>query len=114
MVNIDEAYKSTSAWLCAADLKGNDAKVTIESASMEEVGSDHKLVVYFKGKEKGLALNKTNARTIAAAYGIESDAWGGKELILFPTMVEYQNKMVEAIRVRARNSAQALDDEIPF
>ena len=112
MVNVNDAYSSTSNWLRTEDLRGHEAKVVISGAKMEDIGSDHKLVVYFKGKDKGLALNKTNARSIAAIHGDETDGWLGKEIIMFPTMVDYQGKMVPAIRIRSVSSD--LDDEIPF
>lgn len=113
MPNVDEIYQSDSKWLSHPDLKGREIKVTIDGSKVEEVGDTHKLVVYFAGKDKGLALNKTNARMIAEAYGRNSDDWSGKEIIMYPTKTEFQGKLVDCIRVRIP-TAQALDDEIPF
>lgn len=113
MANVDEIYQSDSKWLAAPDLKGREIKLTIDYAKVEEVGDNHKLVTYFKGKEKGLALNKTNARMIADSYGRDSDDWPGKEIVLYPTKTEFQGRLVDCIRVRIP-TAQALDDEIPF
>jgi len=113
MANVDEVYQSDSKWLSAPDLKGREIKLAIDESKVEEVGENHKLVVYFKGKDKGLALNKTNARMIAESYGKDSDDWSGKEIILYPTKTEFQGKLVDCIRVRIPMAA-ALDDEIPF
>jgi hypothetical protein len=30
----------------------------------------------------------------------ETDAWGGKELTIYPTMVEFQGRMVQSIRIK--------------
>lgn len=90
-----------SDYLKAADLQGRPAPVTISHVSMENVGgSDHKPVLYFHGKQRGLVLNKTNANIIASVHGEETDSWAGKRIELYPTQVEFQGKMVEAIRVR--------------
>jgi len=113
MPNIDEIYQSESKWLTAADLKSREVKLTIELTQVEDVGDNRKLVIHFLGKEKGLALNKTNARMIAESYGNNSDNWDGKEIVLYPTKTEFQGKMVDCIRVRIPMDP-AMDDEIPF
>ena len=43
-----------------------------------------KYVVSFVGKHKGLVLNVTNGKRLAAAFGKNTDAWIGKEIELFP------------------------------
>jgi hypothetical protein len=56
--------------------------------------------VYFKGKEKGLVLNKTNGNMIAEVAGDDdTDNWGGASIVLYPTRVDMQGKRVDAIRV---------------
>jgi hypothetical protein len=95
-----------SKYLRASDLDGDDLVVTIKSLEQETVGvgaqSDDKWVVYFKGQDKGLVLNKTNIGTIAKLHGEESDDWIGKQVTLYPTEVDFQGKQVEAIRIRSR------------
>jgi hypothetical protein len=123
-----------SKYLKAADLQDRNITVIMDRVEMEDIGDDgDKPVLYFQGKEKGLVLNKTNSNTIAVVYGEETDDWAGKELILYPTMVDFQGRSVPAIRVRhpqpkdrtremravgngARRPsvAQELNDEIPF
>lgn len=102
MANINEAFPSD--YLRAADLNGRTIKLTIADCVMEEIGrgrdASRKPVLYFKGAKKGLALNKTNSMTIAGAYGPETDDWVGAEIEVFPTMVDYQGKQVDAIRVK--------------
>ena len=96
---------------------------------MESVaqGEPYKPILYFKGMEKGIVLNKTNAAAISNLYGDDTDDWQGEDITLFPAMVSFQNQTVPAIRVKApRKSASkkaqqappphqmADEDEIPF
>ena len=71
----------------------------IASIGEEELGGEKHLVVYFRGKQKALVLNKTNASYLAAAISDETDDWPGHEIVLYPTKVNFQGKMVDAIRV---------------
>ena len=98
-MKVSEAYPSK--WLAAADLNNQNVRVVINRVEMEKIGDDTKPVIYFKGKTKGLVCNKTNAKSIEAAYGDEMNDWEGSELILFPILTDYQGKQVEAIRCRA-------------
>lgn len=97
-MNINEAFPSN--FLKADDLQGREAKVTMARVNMEDIGGDHKPVLYFQGKEKGMVLNKTNSTNIASAYGPETDGWTGKEVILYSAWVDFQGKSVKAIRIR--------------
>lgn len=131
-MKVSEAFPSK--YLRAADLQGKNVAVVINSAEYEQIGDDNKIVVYFQGKEKGLVLNKTNANNIAIVYGDDTDDWRGGDLVLFPAMVDFQGRTVEAVRVRVpprKAAAQSpaappqngghpnaphnnMDDEIPF
>ena len=71
----------------------------IASVGEEEIGGEKHLVVYFRGKQKALILNKTNASYLAAAIADETDDWPGHEIVLYPTKVNFQGKMVDAIRI---------------
>jgi len=89
-----------SKYLKAADLQGREVKVIMANVEREKIGDDNKPVLYFKGKEKGIVLNKTNAGTISDAYGDDTDDWYDQELILFSVMVDFQGKVGPAIRCR--------------
>lgn len=95
---VSEAYPSK--YLKAADLRDRNVMVVIDRVEIEDIGDDTKPVVYFQGKEKGLCLNKTNANNIAIALGDDTQDWIGKEIILFPAMVDFQGRTVPAVRVR--------------
>jgi hypothetical protein len=120
-----------SEYLKAADLQGRNIRVVIGHVEMRDVGDDHKPVLFFQGKEKGLVLNKTNANNVALIYGDDTEEWTGKEVILFEATVDFQGRSVPAIRIRSpqpkdrkpepksAGSAHAqardgMDDEIPF
>lgn len=95
---MSEAFPSE--YLRAADLQNRQVRAVIDRVELREVGDDHKPVLFFQNKEKGVVLNKTNATMIAAAYGDETDAWIGKEIILFSMMVSFQGRMQPGIRVQ--------------
>jgi hypothetical protein len=103
-MNIDEQY-GENKYLKAEELD-EDMVVTIRGVKVETLGqgkdAEEKPVVYFKELPKGLALNKTNATTIKTLYGPETDDWKGQKITLWATEVDFQGKMVPAIRVRSR------------
>jgi hypothetical protein len=118
-----------SNYLRASDLQNRTVRVVISGIQSEKIGDDTKPVLYFQGKAKGLVLNKTNANNIALVYGDESDNWMNRPLDIYPTMVDYQGRSVEAIRVKVPPITQPVappvqqsaadmppdyDDEIPF
>lgn len=82
-----------------------DAVVTIskvEAATLVAQGNKKakKPVLYFEGKEKGLACNKTNAKTIAAMYGNDTAKWIGKRITIYATKTMFGSEQVDCIRVR--------------
>lgn len=96
-MNVNEAFPSK--YLKAADLQGRKVRAIIDRVEMDKIGEDTRIVMSFRGKEKSLVVNRTNANTISDMYGNETDNWFGKEIVLFPTRVDYQGKRVDAIRV---------------
>lgn len=103
--NTEEIYQTESSWLKAADLQRKEHTVTIENVTLAEVGRDNeqkqrKLELHFVGRDKTLLLNKTNSDAISYAYSPDTDNWLGKQIVLYPTMVDFGGKAVEAIRVR--------------
>ena len=128
-MNIKEIYTSTSNFLKVDDLAGHRVAVEIESYEIKEVGEERKkqIVLKFKGKEKVLGLNKTNAEQIAQLTGTgDPDEWLGCKIKLKPSMTQFQGKDTPCIRIsdeffepapnRTAPAASIApnDDEIPF
>lgn len=127
-MKITEAFPSK--YLSAADLHDREVKLVIARIEMEKIGreNDEKPVIYFTKAKKGLVCNKTNGKTIAAAYGDDTDQWEDREIVLFTMMVQFGDEMVDSIRVKIPKTASApkpapqthdelnppLDDDIPF
>ncbi len=87
----------------------------MQNVEREKIGDETKPVLYFKGKDKGVVLNKTNAGTISDAYGDDTEDWFDQPLILFSAMATFQNKTGPAIRCRAptaRDNKPARPDPI--
>lgn len=83
----------------------HDVTVTIKRVEAKKLQNgkgkaNSKPVLYFEGKEKGLACNKTNGKTIAAMYGNDIEKWSGKRITLYATTTTFGPETVECIRVR--------------
>jgi hypothetical protein len=119
-MNINDAYPSN--YLRASDLKGRNIPVVVDRIEQEKVGNDTKMVLYFQNKQKGMILNKTNANNIAALYSPETDAWAGRQLVIFEAMVDFKGQTVPALRVRGPqpkdkpngNAAQTATQHVPL
>jgi hypothetical protein len=127
-MNIDNAFPSN--YLKASDLGESQPVVTIDRIEIEAIGRNKEMkpVVYFRGKDKGVVLNKTNARKIAELVGSkDTEDWAGCQIRIFATQTEFSGEMVECIRVKAAGAkvvqpkpqpvavtADLTDDEIPF
>ena len=107
-----------SKYLKAEDLKNRAHMVTISHVELEPFTDDNgratnKPVAYFKGKEKGAVLNKTNWGVIAYLLGDESDNWTGGQIMLVPELVAFKGQMKMAIRVKPPQNAQPHKPALP-
>ena len=102
-----EAFPSD--YLKASDLNGKSVNVTIADVELVEMGQgqdkEKKLLLTFTGKSKGLICNKTNSSVIESLYSDETNNWIGKAITIAPREVEFQGKMVWAIRVSLKAPA---------
>jgi hypothetical protein len=94
-----------SEWLMAVDLGGREVTVTISAVKPGTLTSEgnkktRKPVLSFEGKEKRLALNKTNMRLVAKLYGFDTREWVGKRIAIYPTKTKFGPDTVDCIRVR--------------
>jgi hypothetical protein len=94
--------------------------VRISHVENKNIGDEEKYVLFFKGKDKGLVLNKTNANTIINAYGDETNDWEDGELLLFEAMVEFQGQRKPGIRCLVpprkpqKPGEEEFNDGVPF
>ncbi len=101
MPNINDAFPSN--YLKASDLAGREALVTIDRVAFEPVGQQRemKAVLYFTGKQKGIVLNKTNAKKIIEISGSAiTEEWAGTQIKIYPTETEFGGETVDCIRVK--------------
>lgn len=136
-MNVNDAF--SSKYIKHSDLNGKRIAVTIARVAVEKVGQGQdarqKPVLYFQGKEKGLALNKTNAFTVSKIIGSpDTDHWTGHRIVLFPDTTLFQGQMVDCVRIAAMprgpqsvpppppppahdevpDAFEASDDDVPF
>ncbi len=109
MPEVTEIYSSTH--LSCADLKNAEVTLRIAAVEVREFDDDGKKatkpVITFEGYSKTFVANKTNTMTIAEITGkTNTDHWVGSWVTLFPTMVPFGSRTVEAVRVRAASLAQ--------
>lgn len=96
-----------SDMLFAHDLQGREVTVEIEKVYAGELIGEkgrksRKPFIKIKGREKKLALNKTNGKTIARLYGKNTDEWIGRLITLVPTTTEFGGETVDCIRVKPK------------
>lgn len=135
MTSINDVFGSNET-LKAADLQGREFSLVIATASPRNFDDGAKIVLEFQNAEKKLICNWTNAQTIAEMFGDEIEGWVGRQVVLYPTKVPFQGKMVDAIRVKgpsvdsqapvqnaehpnapptdSRNDPLEPNDEVPF
>jgi hypothetical protein len=108
-VNVNDAFPSN--YIKASDLGDKKVAVVIDRVEMETLGrgrdAETKPVVYFENKQKGLVLNKTNAKRIIEIVGsAESDEWSGHTVVLYATETEFGGDTVSCVRILAPPKAR--------
>ena len=118
-MNINDVYTSGGKFLRADDLKGSKIELQISevgSHTFNQGATDEKtqIVLSFKGKDKKLGLNVTNARTVAQLFGDDTDDWVGKKIKIFPTTTDFAGDKVPCIRIEQEQAPEVKFDDIPF
>ena len=84
-----------------AEVIANEIRLKMKNVTEDKMADgEMKLTVWFTNDNHGLVLNRTNNRTIRAAFGDAVDRWTGKIIVLYPTTAEFRGKMGPAMRVR--------------
>lgn len=86
MISVNKVYPSP--WVSPDDI-ARPVTVTIAAVAVEEFRRpdgtrEHKIVLGFKGAQKRLPLNKTQAKTLARLLGDDAEGWAGSTIILAP------------------------------
>jgi len=95
-----------SKYLYAFHLQGKEATVKIARVTGGKVkntkddSEERKPFVFFEGKEKPLALNRTNGKSIADMYGKDTKNWVGKLITIYPTTTQAFGQSHDCIRVK--------------
>lgn len=107
-MKLNDAFESK--YMSVSDLDGENLIVTIKSIEMETLKGrdgkpdDEKPVLFFKGLQKGMVVNKTNWKAITKATNEEdSDDWIGKSIELYEgEATTFSGDVVAALRVKAK------------
>ncbi len=98
-MNINSMFPSK--YVAAGDLSGREVPVDIARISSESMSEgESRPVLYFAGMQKGMVLNRTNAKRIEAVHGSETNNWIGARIVLYPSETEFRGDTVPCIRVR--------------
>lgn len=114
-MNVNDAFPSI--FLKSSDIGGIAAgqRIRVKIADVklwEDQQGSKKLSIGFVGSKKRLLANVTNSRTIAKAYGEETDAWTGRDIILYVQMVDFRGNSTEALRILIPQPEQPA--KVPF
>lgn len=97
--------------LGAFELQGRDVIVTIERVEAGVLTSEgnkktKKPILYFKGRERKLAINKTNGKVLANMFGNDTRKWVGQAITIYPTQTKFGKDTVDCIRIRPQQPQQ--------
>ena len=104
-----------SKYLKGAELMGKTVTVVIDGidprAPLKKTdgSTEYRPLLRFKGKDKLMVLNKTNAQAIAKMHGSEVRKWIGKSIRLRAERVTAFGKDWDALRV-VPDKGKAIDD----
>lgn len=105
-MRISETY--TGNYFRASDFN-QPRTFVVEAVSSVSFDDSQKPVVHLFGEKQRLALNKSNAFTLADAFGDETDGWIGKQIQVFAAPTFYQGKPVKGICVQPVTSPEGVE-----
>jgi hypothetical protein len=118
----DDIYGSK--YFSVSDLKDGEPRFKVGKVEVAELrekngATKRKFVLLFEGVDKGLVVNKTNAKKLAEAYGKQSSKWVGQTVQLYSEDTTFgKGVRVRPLRkpapVTPAASDPELDDAVPF
>jgi hypothetical protein len=116
----DDIYGSK--YFSVSDLKDGEPWLKVGKVEVAELREKNgvtkrKFVILFEGVDKGLVVNKTNAKKLAEAYGKQSSKWVGQIIQLYGEDTTFG----KGVRVRPLRKPATLaepdpvlNDAVPF
>ena len=117
-MDMSQFAQSDSKDLKAVEYLGQNLKVVISAVEIRDYPekdgkpANQKPVLSFKGKDKGLVVNPTNAKILNTAYGKQDEDWIGHEIGL--ATQEYDSFPAGWVITPLDVAAPEFDDDIPF
>jgi hypothetical protein len=116
MISFDDMYGNK--YLSAADLGNGTVRVKIGKVEPQDLrqqdgSTQKKYVLFFNGRDKAMVLNKTNAMTLATAFGKNPDHWLGQLIEIYSEMTGL-GKPGLRIRPPKKPIQDDMSNEIPF
>lgn len=102
------------SWFKAKDFTEEGRTFTIDRIETREIAPKvEKLVVFFKGENKGFVLNVVNKSVIAKNTGqADVDNWKGYKITLYSTKIKVKDVLCSCIRIKILIGSFAEKDEI--
>lgn len=105
-MKLNQIFKGN--YLKADDLQGKTVQLRVERAEVVDFDDGQKVVLHFVGKDKGLVCNKTNCSVMQEITGSDdTDNWSDCMIMLTVRKVEFQGKLVPALRILLPDQAPA-------
>lgn len=91
-------------------------RVAVETLTRENESDDHKYILYFAGKQKGMVLNVTNEEWMTATFGVppgndpatlSAHFAGASVTIYVDPNIKFGGKRVGGLRLMARATPEA-------
>jgi len=90
-------------YLAASELKapitGTIEKIDEETFAKQGERSRNKKVLFVRGGKKGVVVNKTNAITLAGAFGKDFSTWVGQRIVIKAEPTMFAGKPVTGLRM---------------
>ena len=116
-MNINDAFPGT--YFKAADV-AQPRIFTIASVAIESrQDGTQKPAISFTDSQQLFVLNKTNANTLSAALGAQTEAWAGKQIELYQDTAAFQGRSMPCVRCRIpatapTTAAPPQQGDVPF
>jgi hypothetical protein len=100
-IDFDQLYPGR--FLKSGELLGRKVTVEIADVAIDELenekGKKIQGIIYLKGKDKQIVLNKTNGLCLKAMFGRKLSDWVSKRIVIFQDQTRFGSDTVDCIRI---------------